>query len=59
VITTDHHSRTPKDVDDMAASLIIEEEFGTTTGYRHPHNGYWAGDFSADWRDTESHQTLH
>ena len=43
----------------MAASLIIEEEFGTTTGYRHPHNGYWAGDFSADWRDTESHQTLH
>lgn len=30
----------------MAASLIIEEESGTCTGWVHPHNGYYAGDFS-------------
>ena len=34
-------------MDDMAASLIIEEESGTWTGSIHPHNGYYAGDFSA------------
>ena len=39
----------------MAAALLIEEEFGTTTGYVHPHNGYWAGDFS--WRETEGHES--
>ena len=31
----------------MASSILIEEESGTTTGRRHPHNGYWAGDFDA------------
>lgn len=41
----------------MAAALLIEEEFGTTTGYIHPHNGYWAGDFSTTWRETESHES--
>jgi hypothetical protein len=30
----------------MAASLIIEDESGTWTGSIHPHNGYYAGDFS-------------
>jgi hypothetical protein len=30
----------------MAASRIIEQESGTYTGRRHPHNGYYAGDFS-------------
>jgi hypothetical protein len=30
----------------MARSLVIEEESGTYTGRRHPHNGYYAGDFS-------------
>ena len=31
----------------MAASLIIEEESGSyTSRVRHPHNGYYAGDFS-------------
>lgn len=30
----------------MAASLVIEEESGTWTGWIHPHNGYYAGDFS-------------
>ena len=33
-------------VDDMAASLIIEVESGPCTGWVHPHNGYYAGDFS-------------
>ena len=26
---------------------IIEEDRGTYTRSRHPHNGYYAGDFSA------------
>jgi hypothetical protein len=31
----------------MAASLCIEQESGTYTArFRHPHNGYYAGDFS-------------
>ena len=30
----------------MAASIFIEQESGTYTGFRHPHNGYYAGDFS-------------
>ena len=30
----------------MAASLVIEEESGTSTGRVHAHNGYYAGDFS-------------
>ena len=30
----------------MARSLIIEEERGTYRGHAHPHNGYYAGDFS-------------
>ena len=35
-----------KEVFEMAASLLIEEESGTyTTRFRHPHNGYYAGDF--------------
>ena len=36
-----------KEVFEMAASLLIEEESGTYTGrIRHRHNGYYAGDFS-------------
>jgi hypothetical protein len=30
----------------MTTSLLIEEESGTSTGRSHPHNGYYAGDFS-------------
>jgi hypothetical protein len=31
----------------MAASLALEEESGTYTArMQHPHNGYYAGDFS-------------
>ncbi len=29
----------------MSAFQIIEEEQGTCTRSRHPHNGYFAGDF--------------
>ena len=29
----------------MAATIAIEEERGTYVGSRHPHNGYYAGDF--------------
>jgi hypothetical protein len=30
----------------MARALVIEEESGTYCGRIHPHNGYYAGDFS-------------
>lgn len=30
----------------MCASLTIELEQGTMTRQRHPHNGYFAGDFN-------------
>jgi hypothetical protein len=30
----------------MAAALILEQDSGTWTGSTHPHNGYYAGDFS-------------
>ncbi|HET7736879.1 MAG TPA: hypothetical protein VFK52_12950 [Nocardioidaceae bacterium] len=31
----------------MAAALVIEEESGTYQARQsHPHNGYYAGDFS-------------
>ena len=35
----------------MAAWIVIEEERGTYVGTpRHPHNGYYAGDFFASSR---------
>ena len=41
------HTEQAKEVFEMAASLLIEEEAGAYTGWiRHPHNGYYAGDFS-------------
>jgi hypothetical protein len=30
----------------MARGLVTEEESGTCRGWVHPHNGYYAGDFS-------------
>ena len=30
----------------MAASMILEQESGTWTGSIHPHNSYYAGDFT-------------
>ena len=45
------HRKQAKEVFEMAASLFIEEESGTYTGrFRHPHNGYYAGDFSQSSR---------
>lgn len=29
----------------MATALVIEEESGICSGFVHPHNGYYAGDF--------------
>lgn len=29
----------------MAAELVTELDSGTCTGWVHPHNGYFAGDF--------------
>lgn len=31
----------------MAATLIIETDSGTCRDWIHPHNGYYAGDFSS------------
>jgi hypothetical protein len=33
----------------MAASLTVEEERGTFVRSPHPHNGYYAGDFSRSY----------
>ena len=42
----------------MAATLIIEEERGTYVGSPcHPHNGYYAGDFSRRPFPCESERT--
>ncbi len=30
----------------MASEIFISEESGTYSGHLHPHNGYYAGDFS-------------
>jgi hypothetical protein len=30
----------------MAATILVEVETGTCSGRVHPHNGYYAGDFS-------------
>jgi hypothetical protein len=41
----------------MAASLFFEEEAGTFTGRLHPHNGYYAGDFSGRRHDARNRAT--
>ncbi len=35
----------------MAASIFVELESGTSAGRVHPHNGYYAGDFSSPRQD--------
>ena len=40
----------------MATGLVIEEECGTYAGRAHPHNGYYAGDFS---KGADRHRTHH
>ncbi len=42
----------------MAASIVIEEEHGSSTRSRHPHNGYYAGDFRAARSQPQSLQAL-
>ena len=37
----------------MARALVIEEESGTTRAVQHPHNGYYAGDFSTRTSDPD------
>jgi hypothetical protein len=59
------HQRTAEDqpqpghegVDDMAATRIIEQESGTYSGRVHPHNGYYAGDFSGLRHGTRNSDT--
>jgi hypothetical protein len=36
----------------MAATIPVEVETGTYSGRVHPHNGYYAGDFSSSSRAT-------
>ena len=45
----------------MAASLFIEEDSGTYTAQfrRHPHNGYYAGDFSKTCRSGSELRVPH
>ena len=38
----------------MAALIAIETEQGTYVGVEHPHNGYYAGDFSQVPKSTSS-----
>jgi hypothetical protein len=40
-----HPSR--EEVNTMAASIPIEQESGMAVGRVHPHNGYYAGDFTS------------
>ena len=49
-----------KEVLEMAAPLFIEEESGRYTARpRHPHNGYYAGDFFATSRSDSSPPSAH
>jgi hypothetical protein len=38
----------------MTEMFTIEEESGTCTGSLHPHNGYYAGDFTHTPKSTAS-----
>jgi hypothetical protein len=35
----------------MSTSLVIEEEAGTSSGWVHAHNGYYAGNFLSEYHD--------
>ncbi|MGZ5416229.1 MAG: hypothetical protein ACXWDI_03540 [Nocardioides sp.] len=43
----------------MAASITIEEERGTFVRSPHPHNGYYAGDFSRLELGSSFHPSTH
>jgi hypothetical protein len=38
----------------MHTFTIIEDDRGTISGTRHPHNGYYAGDFAAHTKSPSS-----
>ena len=42
-----HDISPEREVSIMAASIPVELESGASTGHVHPHNGYYAGDFSS------------
>jgi hypothetical protein len=35
-------------VNDVAASIAIEEDAGVLYGHVHPHDGYYAGEFALE-----------
>lgn len=41
------HRQRNREVNIVAASIWVEEESGTYSGRVHPHNGYYATDFSS------------
>ena len=41
-----HHISRAREVSIMAASIAVEMESGVSAGRLHPHNGYYAGDFT-------------
>jgi hypothetical protein len=49
--TTSQETNQLREVNTMAASIFVEQETGTYSGRVHPHNGYYAGDFSAPRQD--------
>jgi hypothetical protein len=40
------------------SAFLVEEEAGTCSGRLHPHNGYYAGDFTAADLPTAWHAAL-
>lgn len=43
----------------MAATIPVEVETGTYSGRVHPHNGYYAGDFSTSRAKRRGARTGH
>ena len=49
--TLEGKDKAQQEVSTMAATIFTEVETGTCSGRVHPHNGYYAGDFSTPRRD--------
>jgi hypothetical protein len=49
--TLEGKDKPQQEVSTMAATIFTEVETGTCSGRVHPHNGYYAGDFSTSRRD--------
>lgn len=43
----------------MAATIPVETESGIDSGRVHPHNGYYAGDFTSARSDSRSRGGAH